>query len=179
MDFDSEKDVGIYRCSILIGSEYLKSTEWRIIGETFLTIRNESLRYNLIGLESFGGEIEFKVFYSGYPVTAITWFDNYDELISWTENENENAKFVARKSLQEASLKIRYLNIRDLGNFVFYADNKYHSKKLTFVLSLEGKVKSLFTFTEHRKCRLRIAALFSVFGEARNFGCSRVSPQEG
>lgn len=151
MDFNSTKNTGPYRCSILIGSEYVDSTEWYKHAETFLNIRNESARFNLIGVKSFGGEIEFKVTYEGNPIPTVFWIDNHGEVISSTEMENENTKFVISKD--KASLKIRNLNFDDPGIFSFHAENTYRSKVLTFRLSVDGKVKYFFTFTAHGQCR--------------------------
>lgn len=136
MGFGSAGDVGIYKCSSLIGSEYIESTEYKN-SETFLHVRNKSSLNNVI--QSVGGEIEFKVTYKGYPIPTVNWLDNHNNTISWTKTENENAKFVATKSHYTASLKIRNLNFNDSGTFVFHTDNMYQNKPLSFELS--GRVK--------------------------------------
>lgn len=92
-------------------------------------------------------EAKWVVRYSSYPApTSIVWRDKNNDVIPWTEDENEAGKLIAYRDTKCTVLKIRDTNSHDSGNYTLEIKNDRLPLKVeTFELKCkERDEKELF-----------------------------------
>lgn len=80
------------------------------------------------------GEAKWYVQFSGHPTPELTWYDNQNKIIQWSNND----KYYVKTDSSHTTIKIRNLTFEDSGDYTLIASNGLQNVEQKFTLKVKG-----------------------------------------
>ncbi|XP_076382484.1 vascular endothelial growth factor receptor 1 isoform X2 [Megalopta genalis] len=135
-------DEGIYVCRVKDGIYERYSQTYVQIHETIdpfikLTTRDPNRYYK----RHIGDEVEWVVAIDAYPSPELKWTNTHGDEITTSSSTPEESKFSIDVTYGKQMLRIRRLDLNDIGIYSIQAKNQYKNESLNFTLDVLAEPK--------------------------------------